>query len=554
MDVEDIRKKAEALLKEDHPKKDMFSDEDLSQILHELRVHQVELELQNEELRRIQGDLQAARRKYFDLFNLAPVGYFSFNRQGHIIELNLTASQLLGHGRNYLLGKPLIPYLTRENHSVFFTHLDAVFISKERQQCELQIRMLSEKEQKEIHVRVDSIAVREDDDWLCLSTVIDISQQKLLEAELLRNQKLEAVGLLAGGIAHDFNNLLTGLFGNIELAKAFLSANDKAYNYLKSAMWSLERATDLTNQLLTFAKGGDPIKETLPIGKIVAEMASFSLRGSNAKLRTNISSDLWLAEVDKGQLGQVISNLAINAQQAMPTGGVISLSAENIIVSGDRYVKIIVRDEGTGIAPKYIDKIFDPYFSTKHNGSGLGLAISHSIISKHNGRITVSSHVNQGTEFSIYLPAAVVDTSFAMKEEHYYGDTAPLKTARILVLDDEAAVREVLGAALEQIGHRVEFAVEGQEAVTKYQEAHSGGVPFQVAILDLTIPGHMGGAEVAQRILAFDPDAKLVVSSGYATDSTIANYEAHGFQARIVKPFSLTDLRKVVEQVLAEPQ
>lgn len=550
MDAETIRRKAEALLKDEYPEQKLSSDEDLHPILHELRVHQVELELQNDELRRIQEELQATQRKYFDLFNLAPVGYFSFNQQGHIVELNLTASQLLRYGRKYLVGKPLLSHLAAESRTVFFEHLDSVFNTNVRQQCELIIRSAENRGREAIIVRADSTAVNEDGTWLCRTTMTDISQQKALEMEMSKTQKLEAVGLLAGGIAHDFNNLLTGLFGNIELAKLFLSGDHKSYKYLESSMRSLESATNLTKQLLTFAKGGEPIKETLAIGRTITEMALFSLRGSNVKLQTTIDPDLWLVEVDKGQLSQVVSNLVINAHQSMPMGGVVVIAAENVEMSEGRYVKITIQDEGCGIAPKYLDKIFDPYFSTKQKGSGLGLAITHSIIHKHNGRITVDSQIDLGTRFTIYLPAAVASTSFAMGKRFDSKNTGPLSSAYILVLDDEEAVREVIGAMLQQLGHQVEFAIEGQEAILKYQAAWENGTPFQVAILDLTIPGYMGGQKAAEGILAIDSDAKLVVSSGYATDPVMANYKSYGFQARAVKPFSYLELQKAIEQVL----
>ncbi|MFQ5448334.1 MAG: PAS domain S-box protein, partial [Saprospiraceae bacterium] len=202
----------------------------------------------------------------------------------------------------------------------------------------------------------------------------DVTEQLRAEQELLKVEKLESVGVLAGGIAHDFNNLLTGLLGNIEMAKMFLSADHKSYQYLESAGRSMESATNLTKQLLTFAKGGDPIKETIAIGEVITETARFSLRGSNVKLQSNIAPNLWLVDADKGQLSQVISNLVINAQQAMPAGGTITIAAENVGTSEGRYVKFTVQDEGVGIAAQYLDKIFDPYFTTKQKGNGLGLA------------------------------------------------------------------------------------------------------------------------------------------------------------------------------------
>lgn len=550
MDNKAIRKKAEALLQDDLSEMDLLTDEDLPKILHELRVHQVELELQNEELRRIQEELQATQRKYFDLFNLAPVSYFSFDGQGKIIELNLTATQLLQRERRYLVGKPILSQLAPESHSTFFEHLDSVFQTGSRQQCELKIRRLETIDRPDKFVRLDSIAVQEKDTWICRSTMTDISQQKNLESEMLKSQKLEAVGLLAGGIAHDFNNLLTGLFGGIELAQMFLEPEHKSHKFLENAMRSMESATNLTKQLLTFAKGGEPVKETLHIGDLINEIAQFSLRGSSVTLQNQLASDLWVVKADKGQISQVISNLVINAQQAMPTGGVITLTGENVTISESRFVKITIEDNGVGIPPQYLDKIFDPYFSTKQKGSGLGLSITHSIINKHNGRITVDSEVGQGTMFILYLPATTVTSLKPIEASSRNKEGKAFYSGRILVLDDDQAVRETIGVMLEELGFEISFAEEGQEAVTKYKAAKENGGHFHAAILDLTIPGGMGGQMAAQEILSLDPNACLIVSSGYATDPVIANYEKYGFKSRVAKPYRFEELGSVIQKVL----
>ena len=385
--------------------------------------------------------------------------------------------------------------------------------------------------------------------YLCnIST--DITARKRAEDEQLRLDKLESLGVLAGGIAHDFNNLLTGLYGNIELTKMFLATDHPAQKYLEVAESSMESATKLTDQLLTFAKGGDPIKEVLALGNTISETALFSLRGSRARLQLHIQPDLWLVEADKGQISQVISNLVINAQQAMPTGGMINITANNVILDDVRMVEIKVEDEGSGIPPQYLDKIFDPYFSTKQTGSGLGLASSYSIINKHNGRITVESKINEGTQFIILLPASDETAASLAAQAVDAKEIAAMASAYILVLDDEKVVREALGGMLEMMGHRVEFAVDGEEAIFKYQTAYVAEGPYDLVVVDLTIPGGMGGQEAAQAILTINPDAKLIVSSGYATDPVMANYEAYGFKGVVVKPYQFATLRQVVEQVL----
>ncbi|MEA3240902.1 MAG: ATP-binding protein, partial [Pseudomonadota bacterium] len=376
----------------------------------------------------------------------------------------------------------------------------------------------------------------------------DITKRKRAAEEQLKLKKLESVGLLAGGIAHDFNNLLTGLFGNLEMAGMFLPADHKARKFLESAGQSMENATNLTKQLLTFAKGGDPIKETLSIGEVIAETARFSLRGGKAGLQTSIAPDLWLVEADKGQLSQVISNLVINAQQAMPTGGTITITAGNIKTAAGRRIQITVRDEGVGIAPEHLSTVFDPYFSTKQQGSGLGLASAYSIISKHGGTITVDSKLNQGTTFTIRLPAADKAAETIPEKPIAEINSEPVAAARILVLDDEEVVREVLGAMLEELGHQVDYAAHGREAVEKYRQAWENNSPFDLVITDLTIPGGMGGEETAREILAIDPRAKIIVSSGYATDPVMAHYEKYGFQGRVAKPYRFAKLREVIKK------
>ncbi len=377
----------------------------------------------------------------------------------------------------------------------------------------------------------------------------DVTEKRRTEQELLKVKKLESLGVLAGGIAHDFNNLLTGLYGNLDLTKMLLPADHRAHKYLDVAEKSMERAIRLTDQLLTFAKGGNPIKETVALGDILVETAEFSLHGSQVKLQSNISPDLWLVEADKGQISQVISNLVINAQQAMPTGGALTITAENVVRVGKKYVQIMIQDEGSGIPSQYLDKIFDPYFSTKQKGSGLGLASSYSIIDKHNGRIHVDSQLNQGTTFTILLPAIDTPTSRQATDDSV---TLANHSAHILVLDDEEIIRETIGGMLQAMGHHVEFAVDGQETIEKYKSSYENNHVFDLVITDLTIPGGMSGKEAAQEILKMNPDAKLIVSSGYAHDPIMADYRAYGFRGIVVKPYQFAKLQVAVQQLLSE--
>lgn len=385
----------------------------------------------------------------------------------------------------------------------------------------------------------------------------DITEKLNGEEELLKAKKLESVGLLAGGIAHDFNNILTGLFGNIELAKMSLPGDHKACRYIESANRSLERAIHLSKQLLTFAKGGEPVLEDVRIADTIQDIVSFNLSGSNVRTEIALPDDLWPLKADKGQIGQVFANLVINARQAMPIGGTIFIEGENLDSIVDetlphlkgKFVRITVRDEGVGMSGSLIDRIFDPYFTTKQEGSGLGLATVHSIVQKHHGHISVSSRPGEGTAFRIYLPAE--GQTEPLKNDVICGEYAMdnlLKMGRVLVMDDEEMVREVVGAMLEALGHHVEYASDGGEALQMYRQALSDK-PFSFVLLDLTIPGGMGGKETAEKLRAIDPEVRMIVYSGYSEDPVVAHFADYGFCGRLLKPFKLEELKKVVQQL-----
>lgn len=386
----------------------------------------------------------------------------------------------------------------------------------------------------------------------------DVTEQLKTEAELLKSKKLESVGVLAGGIAHDFNNILTGLFGNIELAKLKTPRGHPAYTYLETANQALERATNLGKHLLTFAKGGDPILETVDLNAVVQTTVRFNLSGSDVKAHFNLPDNLWQVNADKGQINQVIANLTINAKQAMPEGGNLYIDAENIEnlnkivthhLSGD-FVKLSIRDEGVGILPKHIEKIFDPFFSTRRIGSGLGLAKVHSIITKHNGHISLDSTPGVGTTFTLYIPAEKSSRKPITTTHPDLTEKPKSSSGHILVMDDEKIVRNVTAAMLGSCGYTVDFAADGKEAIEKYIAAAKSGNPFDIVIMDLIIPGGMGGKEAVKELLAIDPEAKIIVSSGYSTDPVMANYTDYGFRGRLIKPFQMKDLKKELSRIM----
>jgi nitrogen-specific signal transduction histidine kinase/ActR/RegA family two-component response regulator len=388
----------------------------------------------------------------------------------------------------------------------------------------------------------------------------DVTERRNAEKERLRRQKLESLGTIAGGIAHDFNNLLMGVFGNIEMARMNLTDGHPSARYLDNAGSALERARRLTGQLLTFARGGDPVREVVDIREMIREAVTFHLSGSSVLPRFDLSPDLWPVRADKGQIGQVLANLIINAVQAMPTGGCLHVSAANMEDAGesrslsgsDPRVRLSIRDEGTGIPAKIIDRIFDPYFTTKQNGSGLGLAVAHGVVNRHGGFIRVDSAPDVGTTFTIVLPADPAAVTESPRQLPRADESAGQKPRRILFMDDNEAIRKLGVSMLGILGHTVEVARDGQDAVTRYAAAMKQGRPFDLVILDLTVPGGMGGREAVQRILAVDPGARAIVSSGYSSDPVLANYRDYGFSGELVKPFTMAALEAELTRVLEE--
>lgn len=385
----------------------------------------------------------------------------------------------------------------------------------------------------------------------------DITELKKMEEELMKTQKLESVGILAGGIAHDFNNILTAIVNNVHFAKECVVENvdvDEIVELLESANDACFRAKDLTKQLLIFSKGGAPVLKTVLISEMIKESAEFALRGSSVKASYDIPDDLWPVDVDEGQISQVINNLLINAMQAMSNGGIIEVVAENLHISNEdnlllkkgRYIMLAIKDNGKGISEQIIDKIFDPYFSTKEKGSGLGLSTSYSIINNHQGYINVNSVKGKGTTFNIYLPVSqnIVET----REREIKGSTKC--DGRILVLEDNEAIIKTLRYILNKSGFEAEYSMDGTEAIQIYKKAMKSGQRFDAVMLDLTIPGGMGGKECIEKLKGIDPNIKGIVCSGYSDGPVIANYEKYGFCDVISKPYKVHEIREKLSKAI----
>ena len=379
----------------------------------------------------------------------------------------------------------------------------------------------------------------------------EVKQRKQVEDELMRAQKLEALGVLAGGIAHDFNNFLTIVQGNTDLAKIHMKPGDPVCEILQQTDTACKRAASLASQLLTFGKGGAPIVRTTSVAELLAASVDLARAGSQVRFDLAIPDDLWPADIDVGQISQVFHNVLLNARQAVPEGGVIDVRAENVVIDEavpfigtGKYIRILIRDNGCGIPEEILPKIFDPYFTTKETGSGLGLATAYSIVTKHHGHIRADSTAGQGSTFCIHLPAS------ELSPVTQPANVVRMGTGRILVMDDEEAIRSVLGLMMQQLGYEVECASDGAEAVELFARAMVSGRSFVGVLLDLTVPGRMGGKEAAAELRSIDPSVKLIVSSGYSDAPILSEFKKYGFDDVIRKPYTLAELGDVLTRVI----
>ena len=391
--------------------------------------------------------------------------------------------------------------------------------------------------------------------------VSDITERKLTEESLVRAQKLDSLGVLAGGIAHDFNNVLTGILGNISMARLAAPPDEELTEKLSHAENACFHARDLTHQLLTFSRGGTPVKRIINPGITLREAVNFALSGSKTLPVIRIDDALWSVDADEGQLRQVMSNIIINADQAMPMGGAITIGAGNLdqkermvaadgtVIEPGRYVELKFADEGVGIPADYLGRIFDPYFTTKRKGSGLGLAVSYSIIRNHQGHIRVESSPGEGAVFTMYLPAAGENTDAPGKDRE---PVSRQGRGHVLVMDDDVSVTAVARGLLAKLGYDVTTALDSGETMDFYTAAMKDGRHFDAVILDLTIPGGAGGKETARMILTIDPEARLIVSSGYSNDPVMSHYREYGFHEVLPKPYRIEDLSRVLASVIVK--
>ncbi|MBI5453710.1 MAG: PAS domain S-box protein [Deltaproteobacteria bacterium] len=504
------------------------------------------------ELREAQERLRESEEKYRHLFeHLNDAAMLADAGTGIILDTNKKGEELLGRTRDEIIGmhqSNIHPRGGEEDYRGRF----ARHVAKGK-----LADYVGEVERKDgtivpVHISAEALALG--DKRLILGIFRDMTEARRLEAEMLKSQKLESIGLLAGGIAHEFNNVLTGIYGNISLAKMMLSPAGRPYEAVSRAEAATLRAGDLTKQLLTFSRGGTPVKRAVSIKDAVREWCFLASRGSQAKCEYDIEEDLRYAHIDEGQIGQAVRNLVLNAIEAMGGGGIVRVTARNedaldhaLPPREGGYVSVSIGDEGRGIPEEDLQRIFDPFFTTKEKGSGLGLAAAYSIVKAHEGHLTVRSAPGSGSVFRMCLPAVLKPKDEA-EDKGGQGQCGK----RILLMDDEEMIRELAGEMLPMLGYEVEVSKDGDEAVLKYTKAKEEGKPFDLIILDLTVPGGTGGKEALRRLNDIDPGVRAIVSSGYSNDPIMADYGSYGLKGVIAKPFDIKSLREAVRSALSD--
>lgn len=496
--------------------------------------------------------LHESGRRLRSVFETVGLATIILDKHANVVFINDFLLKMTGWERSEVLGKNWIDTFIPDELKHISQEAFVFFMTGEEKNTSYEREILAKNGDRRL-VRWNVTYLRDKDGKVEGTASIgeDITELRRAREEMQKAQRLESLGVLAGGIAHDFNNILTALVGNISLARIKLEGQDDVAKYLENAEAASFRAKGLTHQLLTFGRGSEPIKKVVKINILLKEAAGFSTHGSSVECKFALPDDLWLVEGDEGQLSQVFQNLIINAVQAMPSGGTITVSAANIgsATFRTRAVKVSIRDEGVGMSSEILPKIFDPYFSTKPTGNGLGLAASYSIIKNHGGNISVASEKGTGSTFTITVPAADPDrlAELEIQSEVLKGH------GRILVLDDDQIICTLAGSMLAELGYSVECVGVGEEVVPLYQKRKAEGIPFAAVIMDITIPGSIGGKEVIPLLQQVDPEVKAIVSSGYATDPVMANYRTYGFSAILAKPYMVHEMSKVLHDLL-EPK
>ena len=507
------------------------------------------------ERKRVEQTLLESEERFRSLVDNAPDAIF-IQAQGQFAYVNKAAVELFGKiSPDQLLGQPVMNRFHPDYHEAVRERLR--LLNEERKEITRLEQKYLKLDGTSFDVEVSAVPFLYENQKGALFFFRDISERKRMDEERIILSKLDSTGILAGGIAHDFNNLLSVILGNLEISRLNAQNAEEVTPYLEAAQKAALAARDLANQLITFSKGGEPIKKLITLSDLLGEQVIFSLRGSPVEFNLTIPSDLWLTEVDESQIGQVIRNIVLNAREAMPDGGLVSVKAENVelreasdlSLPAGNYVKVSITDQGGGIPGEILPMIFDPYFSTKQRGDqkgmGLGLTICHSVIQKHGGSITADSKTSKGTTIQIYLPALRKG-----KEEEPVVPAVSTGSGRILVMDDVEMIRNLVGEILPRLGYEVELVEDGEKALESYRKAKAHGQSFDAVVLDLTVRGGMGGKETIQELVKIDPLVKAIVLSGYHNDPVVQNYEQYGFMGALSKPFLINDLSEILSRII----
>lgn len=500
----------------------------------------------------------AKRHEYLEVvLESAPDAIVTLDAAHRIIDWNSGAVELFGYSKEEVEGRNIDDLITGPEVNTEAKCYTETVLSGERIPPVETVRY--RKDGTPVSVLLAGAPIIVEGELMgVIGVYTDIRERKLYEAELLKTRRLESVGTLAGGIAHDFNNLLSGIFGNISLISVHIPEDSPVRPYLRAVEKAMVHAVGLTHQLLTFAKGSHPVLEPLDTASVLRDSVQFNLAGSAVRPLFHLPEDIWMVRADPRQIGEVISNLVINAKESMPDGGDLQISAENVAedqaveegLDSGIYVRIGIKDQGTGIGEEHIDRIFEPFYSTREKGSGLGLAVVHSIVSKHGGRISAKSDPGAGTTFSVYLPALEREEGANRSPSEKELSENSGRCARILVMDDEEYILQVAANMLATMGHRADTASDGARAVDMYRRAMEAGEGYDMVILDLTVPGETGGTVAAREILKVDGEAVLVVSSGYSNAPIMGDYMSHGFSGVLAKPYTLREMAKLVSSLV----
>ncbi len=558
-----LRRLAEKALEDtpdDHDDLSGMSSEEKTSLIHELRVHQIELKMQNEELRRIQGELEQARDRYSHLYDFAPVGYFTGTEKGIITEANLTIASILGTERSALIGKPFTHFILKDDQDIYYKHRQRFMETEEPQICELR---LVKKEGHEFYARLECMAItnKGDDFKQIRSVVSDITEQKDLENQIRQAHKLEAIGTLAGGIAHDFNNILAAVLGFTELALCDAEKGSNLADHLEEVLIGGKRATLLVQQILTFGRKAPQKLVPIRIGALVEE----TRRLLRSTIPANIEIDLDISSTvdpymmgDETQINQIILNLCTNAAHAMENeDGKLTIGIDTITLDGKaknvsnlppgKYVKLSVNDTGQGISPENIERIFEPYFTTKgpDKGSGLGLAVVEGIVKAHKGQILVMSQRQKGTTFTVFFPML---ENYEFTPGSISQDVLPKGKKHILIIDDEIPIVKLNRMTLEKLGYKVTTSTSSHEALETFRVAPS---TFDLVITDMTMP-KMTGDKLAFELIKIRPDLPVIICTGYGKEMSEKLFLEIGISAIVYKPFSRAELARTVQKVLDE--